>query len=117
MFKKTVLLCVLVVSAALSACRSTPVKPIEPVYWVEGAVSHVGKYDNGGDTTLLEAIRIAQPLDGVSDLAHVQLSRTVAGEAVSWVVDVQHMLATGDTTDNVLMQAGDVVLVPGGEAR
>ena len=117
MLKKIALLFVLGLTVTLSACQSTTVKPAAPVFSVEGAVAHAGEFTHGPDTTLLEAVQMAQPIDGVSDLAHVQLNRTIGGEAVSWVVDVEHMLATGDSTENVLLHAGDGILVPGGPIK
>ena len=109
MLKRTLLPLVL---AAMVACQSTPSAPTSAAYWVQGAVSHAGRFAFSSETTLLEAVGQAQPLEAIADLSQVQLNRPNGGEPLSFIVDVEHMVETGDSRQNVLLRSGDVIFVP-----
>ena len=120
---------------ALGACRATdsPVSPVTAAssevhaggqeatasaaptgtIWVVGKVRAGGGPNTvGADTTLLEAVLAAGPVSGSADLGRVHVLRPAEGAPLVFTVDVEAMLASGDTTQNLLLRDGDVVLVP-----
>ena len=101
----------LALTLALGACQSTPTAASSSVFWVEGAVACGGEQIDDGDTTLFEAVMAAEPVEASCDLTRVTLSRSSGGTPEVFIIDVQNMLETGDTTMNPLLQAGDIVIV------
>jgi protein involved in polysaccharide export with SLBB domain len=108
-------LATVVVLVLIGACRSASAPPSAPrglTYVIEGQVKHVGVRPFQDDLTLLEAVTAAQPLDGSCDLQHVRLVRTAVDRPLDFVIDLAAMQRTGDSTNNVLVRPGDVILVP-----
>jgi polysaccharide export outer membrane protein len=99
----------------IGACRSasspTQTSPVTQTYVVEGQVKHVGARPFEDDLTVFEAITAAEPLP-TSDLEHVKLTRPKETPPLEFVLDLAVMLKTGDSTNNVLIQPGDVIVVP-----
>jgi len=100
----------------LGACRTASAPPAaEPasqIYVVEGQVKYAGPRPFEDDLTLFEAISAAEPLEKTCDLEHVRLTRTGTGEPLELVLDIAVMLKTGDSTNNILIQPGDLIVVP-----
>jgi hypothetical protein len=101
-------LAALLLAAACAA--SEPTGPLERSVVVSGAVDRGGRLPLDADATLLEVVLAAVPTAGVADLSRVELRRP--DPPVNLTVDVESMLATGDTTWNVHVQAADEVHVP-----
>lgn len=94
---------------SLFACRATP-EPT-PSVRVEGAVARPGPQAWREDSTALEVLLRAEPLEGGADLAHVTLERELDGERRVLELDLQRALERGDTTFNVFVRVGDVLRV------
>jgi protein involved in polysaccharide export with SLBB domain len=101
----------LVVSLLPACSSSTATTDVAEACVVEGCVARPGPVPLDGERTLLEAVLAAGPIDGRSDLGHVQLVRA-AQPRLELTVDVAAMLASGDSTSNVLLRPGDVLHVP-----
>ena len=101
---------------SLAGCRSASAppstSPATATFVVEGEVRHAGVRPFEDDLTLFEAITAAEPLEKTSDLKHIRLTRAGKGEPLELVLDIAAMSETGDSTDNVLIQPGDVIVVP-----
>jgi polysaccharide export outer membrane protein len=72
-----------------------------------------GRYPLKGKTTLLDIIREAGGTTPDAQLDHVQLIR---GDG-SFRLDLRSVLASGAQRDNIILQGGDVVIVPGTSLR
>lgn len=84
-------------------------------YHVFGEVERIGAHDHGGDVMLFEAVMSADPHEARADLAHVRLFRSgpsARGGALDLTIDLRPMTERGDSTLNVAIQPGDVILVP-----
>ncbi len=97
---------------AASACRAPDPGAGSPVISIEGAVAHPGPQPWDADTTALEAVLRAAPLDATSDLSRVELVRRENAGARSMTLDLRRALDSGDSTFNVLLLGGDVLRVP-----
>ena len=93
--------------------------PVDTAIPLEGArIEITGRVIRAGlrpleeGTTLLEAVLDAGPLQGEAELRQVKLIRTAGGAAQVLTVDLEAMLAEGDTSANVLLAPGDLVVVP-----
>jgi protein involved in polysaccharide export with SLBB domain len=108
----------LVLALSLSACGPSPDGVSGPLHdsavetcSVEGCVVRPGAMTLEGQRTVLEAIRLAGPIEGRSDLRSVRLVRDTDTAAVI-TIDVEAMQETGDSSFNVLLCPGDVLHVP-----
>jgi protein involved in polysaccharide export with SLBB domain len=103
------------VLCSLAACRSagapTSTTPATQTYVVEGRVKHVGVRPFEDDLTVFEAVNSAGPLP-TSDWEHVKLTRTTETPPLVFVLDLAVMMKTGDSSNNVQVQPGDVIVVP-----
>jgi len=107
----------LVLLSLLSACGASPEVAPDQEYdsaaetcSVEGCVVRSGAMTLEGQRTVLEAIQIAGPIEGRSDLRNVRLVRGTDPATVI-TIDVEAMLETGDSSFNVLLRPGDVLHV------
>lgn len=80
-----------------------------------GDVTKPGRYDLRGPTTLTEALALAGgPIRG-ANLSQVVLFRRTAGDRIEVKqIDVRHMFAKKDLSEDVLLRPGDMVFVPRG---
>lgn len=87
----------------------------QPYFIAGGDVTKPGRYELRGPTTLTEALALAGgPLRGAS-LSNVVLFRRSAGERLETKqINVRHMYATRDLSEDVLLRPGDIVFVPKG---
>jgi protein involved in polysaccharide export with SLBB domain len=85
----------------------------KPYFIASGEVSHPGKYELRGDTTVMEALAIAGGLTGQAKHSQVILFRRVAnGLTESRVLNVKHMQNARDLTEDLHLKAGDLLFVP-----
>ncbi len=98
----------------VGGCRADPATTGGPhsIYVVEGAVAHPGQHALQPDLTVFEAVMRAKPLEDRCDLSRVRLIRTEPGTSLLITVDVQRQLEEGDSSFNVHVAPGDVILVP-----
>jgi protein involved in polysaccharide export with SLBB domain len=101
------------------ACNSVPeasVPNAQPVvgkqYYVIGAVAMEGGQEFNGDVTIFEAVTKAEPRKDSADLGRVRLIRADPHNPFEVIVDLQRMIETGDSTNNVHVQERDVIYVP-----
>jgi hypothetical protein len=82
-------------------------------YYVFGEVTYAGPKHYTGRDTLVKALAEAQPTF-LAWRSQIHLVRPSAqeDERRTIVVDLDHMLHSGDLTQNVLLQEGDIVQVP-----
>lgn len=81
-------------------------------YYVFGQVMMPGPKPYTGRDTLLMALAEAQP-NFLAWRSQIRVVRPSAeGDARKIVVDLDHILATGDASQNVLLQEGDIIEVP-----
>ncbi len=82
-------------------------------FYVFGEVANPGPRLFTGRDTLLRALAEAQPTY-LAWRAQVRVTRPAAkaGAARTMIVDLDHILATGDASQDVLLEAGDVIEVP-----
>jgi polysaccharide export outer membrane protein len=90
---------------------------------VSGQVNRPGSYtietntDNAAQNlsdfpTLTEAIRLAGGITSQADLRQVEVRRQSQGKIESRQVDLWSLLQTGDMTQDVILQAGDAIVIP-----
>lgn len=85
----------------------------KPYFIASGEVSHPGKYELRGDTTVTEALAMAGGFNGQAKHSQVVLFRRVSdGLAESRVLDVKHMLNTKNLTEDLHLKPGDLLFVP-----
>jgi polysaccharide export outer membrane protein len=89
-------------------------KDFEKPYFIAGGqVSHPGKFDLRDDTTLTEAIAIAGGFTENSKHSQVLLFRRVSNDwAEVKVLNVKKMFQTGNLTEDLHLQPGDMFFVP-----
>ena len=82
-------------------------------YYVFGEVGYAGPKRYTGRDTLIKALAESQPnfLAWRSQIRLVRPSET-ENERKTIVVDLNHMLQSGDLAQNVLLQEGDIIQVP-----
>lgn len=85
----------------------------KPYFIVSGEVSHPGKYELRGDTTVMEALAIAGGMNGQAKHSQVVLFRRVDnGLAETRILNVKHMQNARDLTEDLHLKAGDLLFVP-----
>ncbi|MBI5432958.1 MAG: hypothetical protein HZA52_09030 [Planctomycetes bacterium] len=97
---------------AASACRTTDSTDGSPVVSIEGAVARPGPQPWDADTTALEAVLRASPIESTCDLSRVELVRRECDGSLAMTLDLRRALDSGDSTFNVLLHRGDVLRVP-----
>jgi polysaccharide export outer membrane protein len=81
-------------------------------YFVFGEVARPGPRAYRGNDTVLTALAEAQPTF-LAWRSRVRVTRPSAeGDARTVIVDLEKMMRTGDLTQNVLLQPGDIIEVP-----
>ncbi len=87
---------------------------VVPAYFIAGGEVHnPGRYTFQGDTTIAQAIVLAGGFTSYAKHSQVILFRRINNE---WVegrrVDVKHMLNSGNLSEDIHLEAGDMVYVP-----
>jgi polysaccharide biosynthesis/export protein len=107
------------VKAAYSKILHDPMVAIDlkdfekPYVLVGGQVGKPGKLDWRGELTLTQAITIAGGFTDNAKHSQVLLFRQVSGEwAAAKLIDVKHMLRSGDLRSDIVLKPGDMVYVP-----
>ena len=95
---------------SMAGCRSTEAP--QPTCMVEGCVERAGPIELTDDMTVFQAVMSAGPIEGRSDLAHVQLVRPRPDDEITMQINLEELIQSGDSTFNVLVQPGDVLKVP-----
>jgi polysaccharide export outer membrane protein len=84
-----------------------------PYFIVGGEVHKPGKFDLRGDTTVGQAVNIAGSFTDMAKHSQVLLFRRVSDEWVSATeLDLKKMFKTGDLSEDLHLQPGDMVFVP-----
>jgi polysaccharide export outer membrane protein len=94
---------------------SIVLKDFEKPYFVAGGqVTHPGKYDLRGDTTVTQAIALAGGFNTtLAKHSQVLLFRRVSGDwAEARILDVKKMFGAKDLTEDMHLQPGDMIFVP-----
>ena len=85
----------------------------KPFFIAGGQVARPGKYDLHGETTLAEAIAEAGGFTEKSKHSQVLLFRRVSAQwAEARVIDVKKMINAKNLTEDPILQAGDMIVVP-----
>jgi len=107
------------VRAAYAKVLHDPVISIElkdfekPYFVVGGEVSHPGKFDLHGDTTVVQALTMAGGLSDRARSSEILLFRRISKDTVEVKrVDFKHMVAMKDLSEDLHLQSGDMILVP-----
>jgi len=84
-----------------------------PYFIVGGQVSHPGKFELRGDTTVVQALQIAGGFNEDAKHSQVYLFRRVSND---WIetrrLDVKKMLQTGSLVEDMHLRPGDMLYVP-----
>lgn len=85
----------------------------KPYFLALGQVHHPGKYDLEGYTTVAEAIAMAGGFTGKAKHNDVLLFRRISNNwASATKVNLKHMLRSGNLSEDLRLQSGDMVYVP-----
>ena len=85
----------------------------KPYFIVGGEVSHPGKFDLRGDTTVIEAVTIAGGVNDRARTSELLLFRRVSKDTVEVKrVDMKHMVSSGNLSEDLHLRPGDMILVP-----
>lgn len=85
----------------------------KPYFTAIGKVIKPGKYELRGDTTVTEAIAMAGGFDDAAKHSQVLLFHHATKDRVEIKkLDIKHLLATGNTAEDVVVQPGDMIMVP-----
>jgi hypothetical protein len=82
---------------------------------VLGDVAAPGPQSLDGDMTIFEAVTRAQPHKNSANLGRVRLIRADPRDPCEFLVDLRHIIETGDSTLNLHIQDRDVIIVPAAE--
>lgn len=93
---------------------SITLKDFEKPYFIAaGQVGKPGKYDLRSDLTVTEAVAIAGGFDDRSKHSEVVLFRPLPGGGFkTTVINVKHLLASRDLSEDIHIQPGDMLYVP-----
>jgi polysaccharide biosynthesis/export protein len=91
----------------------TPQDFVKPFFSANGEVGKPGKYDLHGDTTVTQAIAMAGGFTSAAKHSQVVLFRQVSPDMVqAKVLNVKHMLNSRNLSEDMHLQAGDMLYVP-----
>lgn len=107
------------VHAAYAAILHDPAISVElrdfekPYFIVGGEVSHPGKFDLRGETTVAQAVAIAGDLKETAKHSRVLIfHRVPEGWVQTRNLNLKRMLRNGDLQEDIYLQPGDFVYVP-----
>jgi polysaccharide export outer membrane protein len=85
----------------------------KPYFVVGGEVTHPGKFDMRGDTTVMQAVTIAGGLSDRARSSQLLLFRRVSQDTVEVKkIDVKRMVRNLDLSEDLHLRPGDMILVP-----
>jgi polysaccharide export outer membrane protein len=85
----------------------------KPYFIASGEVSHPGKFELRGETTVTEALAMAGGLTKQAKHSQVVLFRRVSDNlSEARVLDVKHMLNSRDLSEDLHLRPGDLLYVP-----
>jgi hypothetical protein len=101
-------------ACAPEATTSDPASPAQQGQqcFVLGDVAAQGAQAFDGDMTVFEAVTRAQPRKDSANLGRVRLIRADPRDPFECIIDLRHMIETGDSTQNVHIHDRDVIIVP-----
>lgn len=94
--------------------------PLKKSVYVVGAVNKAGPYPIGERTTLMDLVRSGAAPMPEARMQKVMIIRTTSeGKAVPMEVNLERLIKKGDSSQDVVLQPGDLIMVPGkkGERR
>lgn len=107
------------VSIALAAIKERPIRPDRPVekapdplFFVTGEVAKPGPYSFNRSTSVLQAIASAGGLGPFAAGKRIQIRRKVGNEEHLYDFDYDSFVAGIDTSGNIRLHHGDVIIVP-----
>lgn len=80
--------------------------------FVIGKVLKTGVIPLSGPTTVLQALSMAGGFDKFANLSNIRVLRVVNGKQVATLVNYEKLLQGQSLDSNILLQAGDTILVP-----
>jgi polysaccharide export outer membrane protein len=88
--------------------------------YVQGAVGRPGPYPLPGPMTIAQLIAVAGGLSEFADKKKIIVisgtQRNAKGEAVTWIVNYEDIMKGRNLTkNNIILNPGDTVMVPGGQ--
>jgi polysaccharide export outer membrane protein len=85
-----------------------------PYFVAGGQVTHPGKYELRGDTTVTQAIAMAGGFNtSIAKHSQVLLFRRVSGDwAEARILDIKKMFGSKDLSEDLHLQPGDMIFVP-----
>ena len=87
-----------------------------PFFIATGSVSHPGKYELRGDTTVTEGVALAGGFTEQAKHSEVVLFRRISAERIeARVLNVKQMLKSRNLTEDFHLRAGDLIYVPQNE--
>ncbi|WP_024516229.1 polysaccharide biosynthesis/export family protein [Bradyrhizobium sp. Tv2a-2] len=99
--------------AVLSAPKDVPEEDLKPRIFVTGEVSRPGPYVLRQKTTLMQAISLAGGIGPYAAKRRIQVRRrSVSGDEAIFSFDYSAYEAGADIEGNIVLQAGDVIMVP-----
>jgi len=85
----------------------------KPYYIVWGQVNKAGKFDWRGEVTVSQALAVAGGFNDNAKHSQVLLFRRVSDKwAQGSIIDVKHMLNSGNLSEDPILQPGDMLYVP-----
>jgi polysaccharide biosynthesis/export protein len=85
----------------------------KPYFIVDGQVSHPGKYDLRGDTTVIEGVAIAGGLENSAKHSQVVLYRRVNDQWIeAQLINVKKMETSRNLAEDLHLRPGDMIYVP-----
>ena len=85
----------------------------KPYFVVGGEVTHPGKYDLRGETTVVQAVTIAGGLNDRAKSSEVLLFRRISNDLVEVKkVDMKAMLSAKNLSEDLHLRPGDMILIP-----
>lgn len=85
----------------------------KPYFVATGQITHPGKYELRGDTTVTEALAIAGGFTGEAKPSQVVLFRRVTPSLLeSRLFDIKHMMKSRDLNEDAYLKPGDLLFVP-----
>jgi polysaccharide export outer membrane protein len=100
------------VTVALAAVNEDTEGDTRPKVFVTGQVGKVGSYLLRPGTNVMQAIAIAGGLGSFAAKQRIQVHRKIAGTDSIFLFDYQAYEAGTNTSDNINLQSGDIIIVP-----
>jgi len=100
------------ITVSLAAVNANAIALTTPRVYIMGEVQKPGPYTLRTDTTIAQALAQAGGLGLYAAQQRIQLHRQVKGVDSIFIFDFSAYKAGTDSTDNIHVQSGDVIVVP-----